>query len=441
MHLIKGLNFIIFLTLSVLLPSFAVGQELIQISVHSDEAVSFHQSENVGIFSDVINSGSVKTYPGSAVNFFGQRWTNKLGSRIVDESADGLSGLGGHIRFASADGSSQFIDNQNNVQPGNGFSNLTIANTENVILEGADLVIRRNLNFESGRLILNNRNAILALNATITGYDNTKFVVTGTGTNGGFLIRSTSGTQQADIVYPVGTTVGSYTPASINYRGVAQNIKVRVFDNVYEKAVFGMPDNVNFTPKTWNVSFAASDPSAVMTLNTQHNGNEEGAAFTANRLESFISRYIASTEQWDKIAATGVGPASLSTGSAIANAFLNSRAAISGFSPNEYFSKSINKSNTNPLAGLRIPAGISPNNDGLNEKFIIENLKAGDRVRLDIYNRWQTLVFRDGNYQNTFDGIGNQKGLVNNELPDGTYYYILNINTEKAITGYIIINR
>ena len=422
-----------------LAPKLSDAQELIQISIHPDESLYVHPSENVGIFSDVKNSGSLGAYPNSVISFFGQRWSNRLGSRIVDESADGVSGQGGYFKFQSLTNSLQFIENQNNLQPNNGFPNITIANPGNVILEGTDLIIRKNLNFENGKLILNNRNAVLPLNATITGFDDNKFVVTGTGTNGGFLVRNSSGLQQPDLVFPIGTTVGSYTPASLNYKGLAQNIKVRVFENVYDKAAFGIPDNVNYVPKTWNVSFALSDPSAVMSLNTQHNGNEEGPNFTANRLESYISRYTPSTEQWDKITPASIGPGAITSGNAIANAYLHTRAAISGFSPNEYFAKSIIK--IAPIAGLRIPAGISPNNDGLNEKFIIQNLKPADRVRLDIYNRWQTLVFRDGNYKNTFDGIGNQKGLVNNELPDGTYYYILNINTEKPITGYIVINR
>jgi gliding motility-associated-like protein len=89
----------------------------------------------------------------------------------------------------------------------------------------------------------------------------------------------------------------------------------------------------------------------------------------------------------------------------------------------------------------RIPVGISPNNDGLNDRFIIENLNPTDKVRIEIYDRLQSLVFRDANYKNNFEGVGNQKGLVSNDLPDGTYYYILNFNDSKPIIGYIIINR
>ncbi|SKB84066.1 gliding motility-associated C-terminal domain-containing protein [Daejeonella lutea] len=422
-----------------LAPKLAKAQELIEMSIAPGESLSVHSGEGVGIFSSVKNAGSFGSHPNAVVSFFGQRWTNRPSGRIADESINGNSGQGGIFRFRSAANSTQFIESQN-LQANAGFTNLTIRNSGNVNLEGSDLHIRGSLNFEAGHLILNNRNAVLSENATIAGFDKDKFVVTGSATNGGFLVKNSTGQQQPDMVFPIGTDPGSYTPASVNYRGVTQDIKVRVFDNVYSKAVLGIPDNVNYVPKTWNVSFSATDPNAVIILNTQHNAGDEGANFASNRLTSFLSRYSTSTELWDNVTPTALGSGTLTSGAAIANAYLHTRTGITGLALNEYFSKSVVKV-TAGIAGLRIPAGISPNNDGLNEKFIIENLKPTDKVKLDIYNRWQTLVFRDGNYKNTFDGIGNQKGLVNNELPDGTYYYILNINTEKPITGYIVINR
>ncbi|WP_340379517.1 gliding motility-associated C-terminal domain-containing protein [Daejeonella sp.] len=413
-------------------------QELIQISLQSGDAFAVHSGETVGIFSDVKNAGSFVTHRNSVISFFGQRWTNTPAGRIMDESTGGVNGQGGIFRFQSLTNSAQYIESQN-IQANTGFPNLTIANSGNVNLEGADLVVRGNLHFDTGHLILNNRNAILGSNATITGFNKDKFVVTGSGTNGGFLVRSSSGLAQPDLVFPVGTGLSSYTPGALNHRGVAQEIKVRVFDNVYSKAVLGIPDNVTFVPKTWSVSFSINDPTAVLALNTQHHANDEGPNFAANRSTSYLSRYVASTESWDKVAPTAIAAGSITSGTAIPNAYVHTRTGITGVGLREYFAKSTGKATA--TSGLRIPEGISPNNDGLNEKFIIENLKPTDQVRLDIYNRWQTLVFRDGNYKNTFDGIGNQKGLVNNELPDGTYYYILNINTEKPITGYLVINR
>jgi hypothetical protein len=73
--------------------------------------------------------------------------------------------------------------------------------------------------------------------------------------------------------------------------------------------------------------------------------------------------------------------------------------------------------------------------------LVIENLKVTDKVKIGIYNRLQSLVFRDNGYKNSFEGIGKQQGMVNNSLSDGTYYYVLHFNDSKPVTSYMIINR
>ena len=435
---LSGLIFLLSLTFLVFKSNLSNAQELVQVVIHSNEALYVHPVENIGIFSDLKNSGTIGAVPKSVINFYGQRWSNKQGANLVDESSNGMSGQGGSFRFQSLTNSPQFIENEN-LQANNAFSGLTIANKGNVTLEGNDLFIRRNLDFEYGSLILNNRNAVLAPNATITGFDNHKFVVTGSGTTGGFLVRHSSGQQLPDLVFPIGVSTTSYTPASINYKGAAQNLKVRVFENVYEKALYGSQDNINNVPRTWNVSFDTNDLSAVLSINTQHSASEEGTQFAINRQLSFISRFSPTIGVWDKIPASGFSTGDLTSGSAVPNTYINTRKAINGVTLNEFFAKSVIK--TSGLLGLRIPQGISPNNDGLNEKFVVENLNFGDKVRLDIYDRWQSLVYKEGNYKNTFDGTGNQGSWINRDLPDGTYYYILNVNNEKPITGFLIINR
>ncbi|MBC7487921.1 MAG: hypothetical protein H7282_14355, partial [Cytophagaceae bacterium] len=222
----KRYIYIKFFIVCFLGPQLLEAQELTQVSIHANESFYVHTAESVGIFSDLKNSGTFGAYSNSIISFFGQRWSNMQGSRLVDESSNGISGQGGSYKFKSLTNAPQIIENQN-IQADHGFPSLTIANAANVRLEGTDLFIKRNLSFENGRLILNDRNAVLALDATITGFDNNKFIVTGTATNGGFLVRNLSGLQKPDVVFPVGTTPTSYTPASVDYRGVAQNIKVR----------------------------------------------------------------------------------------------------------------------------------------------------------------------------------------------------------------------
>lgn len=413
-------------------------QELIQMTVNAGESFFVHPDANVSVFSDINNSGSIGSYRNSVINFLGQRWNSRAGSRITDESNSGINGTGGLIRFEGS--SAQYINSQLTPATNTGFPNISIVNSSNVILEGLDMVVRNSLNFESGKVILNNRNALMIGNSTINGYNQNRYFVTGSGVTGGSLIRKSTGLQQIQLVFPIGTSITSYTPASVVYTGVAQDIKIRAFDNVYDKATFGNPDNQNFVNKTWSVNLSSLDPRATMTVNLQHNLSEEGPQFAAGKIsKAYVSRYSSSTEKWDIISSSVLSSGTLSSSGPVPNAFVSTRSVTSGLTQNEYFSKSVLSDNV--LANYRVPAGISPNNDGLNDSFVIENLKPTDKVGIEIYNRWQTLVYKETNYRNTFVGIGNQKGLVNNELPDGTYYYILNFNNSKPVTGYIIINR
>lgn len=78
---------------------------------------------------------------------------------------------------------------------------------------------------------------------------------------------------------------------------------------------------------------------------------------------------------------------------------------------------------------------LTPNNDGINDKFTILNLFSFEKVTLNIYNIYGDPVYSSDNYDNNWDGVSNE-----NTLPSGAYYYILNAgNTEY--TGVINILR
>ncbi|MDI5951098.1 MBG domain-containing protein [Flavobacterium yafengii] len=91
---------------------------------------------------------------------------------------------------------------------------------------------------------------------------------------------------------------------------------------------------------------------------------------------------------------------------------------------------------------------ISPNGDGINEKFIIDNID--DTVcypdnTVEIYNRWGVLIFETKGYNNTsnvFDGSSRGRTNVSQPtgLPTGTYFYILNY-TSVDNDGKIITNK
>lgn len=92
---------------------------------------------------------------------------------------------------------------------------------------------------------------------------------------------------------------------------------------------------------------------------------------------------------------------------------------------------------------LDIPNGFSPNGDGTNDYFVIDGIGEYPGNILFIYNRWGNLVYKKKEYNNDWDGRSNVNGVMfGEELPNGTYYYILDLNVdEKPINHYVVIRR
>jgi len=82
-----------------------------------------------------------------------------------------------------------------------------------------------------------------------------------------------------------------------------------------------------------------------------------------------------------------------------------------------------------------IPSGISPNNDGMNDCFDISFLNA---TKLTIYNRFGSIVYEMDGYRNEWCGTSNDGA---NELPTGTYYYIVTLPSESPKKGWVYINK
>jgi gliding motility-associated-like protein len=87
---------------------------------------------------------------------------------------------------------------------------------------------------------------------------------------------------------------------------------------------------------------------------------------------------------------------------------------------------------------------LSPDKNGLNEKFILENIEAFEDTRknhVTIFNRWGDVVFEVDDYNNedhVFTGL-NKNGK---DLPSGTYYYKIEFTGgRKAQTGYLSLKR
>ncbi len=87
-----------------------------------------------------------------------------------------------------------------------------------------------------------------------------------------------------------------------------------------------------------------------------------------------------------------------------------------------------------PEVKIFIPEAFSPNRDGKNDTYVIIRPYA-TQISMEIFNRWGNLVYRSNDYQNDWDGRGNQSSLFGTELADGTYYYI--VTATDKLTGKI----
>lgn len=93
---------------------------------------------------------------------------------------------------------------------------------------------------------------------------------------------------------------------------------------------------------------------------------------------------------------------------------------------------------------------LTPNGDGVHDVLQISGLENFPNNSLRIYNRWGVLVYTTNAYNtegNVFDGTSKGRVTVDvdNKLPVGTYFYILDYEEQnrnmKSLSGYIYINR
>ncbi|MBK7818833.1 MAG: gliding motility-associated C-terminal domain-containing protein [Sphingobacteriaceae bacterium] len=89
---------------------------------------------------------------------------------------------------------------------------------------------------------------------------------------------------------------------------------------------------------------------------------------------------------------------------------------------------------------IKIPNGFSPNGDGKNDTWMIDNIQQFTECTVEVYNRWGELLFVSApGYPKLWDGIYHGK-----PLPVGTYYYIIDLKHEaypKPFTGPLTIFR
>ncbi|MCA1762008.1 MAG: gliding motility-associated C-terminal domain-containing protein [Flavobacteriales bacterium] len=93
---------------------------------------------------------------------------------------------------------------------------------------------------------------------------------------------------------------------------------------------------------------------------------------------------------------------------------------------------------TQPIP-IELPNGISPNGDGFNDALLVRGLEDFPNNRLLVFNRWGNQIYEESNYRNTSPWYGvNESGK---EVPEGTYFVVVELEGRDNLRGYLEIRR
>ena len=78
---------------------------------------------------------------------------------------------------------------------------------------------------------------------------------------------------------------------------------------------------------------------------------------------------------------------------------------------------------------------VTPNGDGQNDYWIIENIEIYEGAVVEVYNEWGNLVFSTNDYSEPWDG----KDKNGKQVAAGTYYYIITLPNGVSYNGYLTV--
>jgi gliding motility-associated-like protein len=91
---------------------------------------------------------------------------------------------------------------------------------------------------------------------------------------------------------------------------------------------------------------------------------------------------------------------------------------------------------------IRIPDAFSPNGDGTNDVVVIVNIENYPNNRFTVFNRWGNKVYEASPYKNQWDGTSQFGSMFGENLPESTYYYVLELGEGfDTHTGFIYLRR
>ncbi|RYY55186.1 MAG: T9SS type A sorting domain-containing protein [Chitinophagaceae bacterium] len=316
----------------------------------------FFAGDTSTIFSNVINKGNLGIAKPATVNMKAQSWENDPAAKITDAGAagTGTTGEGGWVRFVGDSGRQEIRGGYNAAtRTGATFPKVQVKNKDGVELKDGSAKIRNNVDFQDGHVYLNDQTLVIGNNnpGTITGYDSSKYFVTGNKPGEGLLLREQMTRKDGIVVFPVGSKDGAYTPAGIRARmRQTSDYYVGVFDSVRASEFSNTKLVSQSVNKTWQIGKYGSASLEESDIFLEHLVSEEGEYFRQNRDQSYVTQY--SNQHWDmgypqRTPAIG----SMTTGNTDPSRGLNSRNFDNLGATDHYYTKLADK---NKVAKTRL---------------------------------------------------------------------------------------
>jgi gliding motility-associated-like protein/uncharacterized repeat protein (TIGR01451 family) len=168
------------------------------------------------------------------------------------------------------------------------------------------------------------------------------------------------------------------------------------------------------------------------------------SGFTYESYTTSLGIYTPSNEIWNipSLGANGSATLTLTVKVNTTGDYLNRASIIQSIPIDADTSNNTAETLVTPSC-LKIYNIITPNGDGLNDNFVISCVKDAD---IEIYDRYGSIVYKNQNYTNDWNGVANQNGKIigkGEKLPNGTYFFVLRFNdgSTENIKSYIQIIR